>query len=78
MKTAIQELMDIVEMDYYNGVEISMKVFNNMLKEALVKEKAQIKTAWLAGAETCCADYKLPETDEDYYTETFTQIEPNF
>lgn len=76
MKTAIQELMDIVEMDYMNGVEISMKVFNNMLKEALVKEKAQIVEAYQKGTDVGINDGG--EDAENYYTETFTQIEPNF
>jgi hypothetical protein len=34
MKTAIQELIDIVEIDYNNGVEISMQVFQKMLLKA--------------------------------------------
>lgn len=40
--TAVQELIEIVEMDYNNGVEISMKVFHKMLTKALVKEKQQM------------------------------------
>jgi hypothetical protein len=48
MKTAIQELIDIVEMDYNNGVEISMRVFHGMLTKALEKEKQQIIDAYEA------------------------------
>lgn len=48
-KTAIIELMEIVDMDYNNGVEISMKVFYGMLKKALEAEKRQIIEAYEAG-----------------------------
>ena len=51
MKTAIQELIDIVEMDYNNGVEISMRVFYGMLIKALFKEKQQIIDAYDDGYE---------------------------
>lgn len=49
MKTAIQEMVDIVEMDYNNGVEISMKVFHGMLLKALFKEKQQVLDAYNQG-----------------------------
>jgi hypothetical protein len=39
MQTAIQEMISIVEMDFENGVEISMKVFHKMLLKAKEKEK---------------------------------------
>lgn len=31
----------------------------------------EIKKAWLGGSETCCADYPLPETPEDYYNQNY-------
>jgi len=51
MKTAIQELIDLVEMDYNNGVEISMSVFHGMLIKALFKERQQIVEAYDDGYE---------------------------
>lgn len=48
-KTAIQELMEIVDMDYQNGVQISMKAFYGMLKKALEKERQQIIDAHAKG-----------------------------
>jgi hypothetical protein len=33
-QTAVQEMINIVQMDMNNGVEISMSVFMNMLKKA--------------------------------------------
>lgn len=55
-KTAIQELLEIVEMDFNNGVEISMKVFHGMLKQALEKEREQIELAYV---EAVCSIYEL-------------------
>lgn len=49
MKTAIQEMVDIVEMDYQNGVEISMSVFHGMLLKGLFKERQQLIDAFTAG-----------------------------
>jgi len=76
-KTAIREMMDIVEMDYNNGVEISMRVFHGMLKTALEKEKEQIKIAYMDAA---CSIYGLevcPVDEQDaaecYYSEQFPQ-----
>jgi hypothetical protein len=40
-KTAIEQLISVVEMDYENGVEISMRVFHKMLLKALEIEKKQ-------------------------------------
>ena len=69
-KTAIQELIEVVEMDYNNGVEISMKVFHSMLTKALEKEKQQLKDAIKHGIwnnETV----NLEDYSEIYYNETF-------
>jgi len=41
MKTAVEEVMDIIEMEHNNGVEISQKVLWKMLLEAKEKEKQQ-------------------------------------
>lgn len=49
MKTAIQEMVDIVEMDFGNGVEISMRVFHGMLLKALFKERQQLSDAYNQG-----------------------------
>ena len=70
-KTAIQELIDIVEMDYKNGVEISMKVFHIMLTDAKEKEKQQIIDSNNAGYQAHRRD--IDQSAHDYYNETFKQ-----
>ena len=40
-KTAVKEMLDIVQMDFNNGVEISTGVVLSMLKKALGKETKQ-------------------------------------
>lgn len=42
MKTAIQSVMDIIEMEHNNGVEISQRVLWKMLNEAKKTEKQHI------------------------------------
>lgn len=49
MKTAIQEVMDIIEMEHNNGVEISQKLLWKMLLEAKEKEKQQIIKSYKYG-----------------------------
>jgi hypothetical protein len=45
-KTALQEMINIVQMDMNNGVEISMSVFMNMLKKAKdIEEQHNIDTS---------------------------------
>jgi len=77
MKTAIQELLEIVEMEYNNGVEISMKAFYGMLKGALEKEKQQIIEAYCR-AEDKSEFFEYEHrygreylTAEPYYDETY-------
>ena len=77
-KTAVQELLDIVEMDGNNEVEISMKVFHGMLKKALEKERKQIEDAYMAAV---CDIYELevcPPDEQDaansFYAETYKSI----
>ena len=48
-KTAIKEMLDIVQMDFSNGVEISTGVILGMLKKALKKEKQQLQEAFEKG-----------------------------
>jgi hypothetical protein len=72
MNTAIQELIQVVEMDYNNGVEISMKVFFKMLKDAQTKEQEQIYAAFVAGSER--GTKHIPFNCEQYYTQTFGQV----
>ena len=66
-QTAIQQLIGIVEMDYNNGVEISMKVFLKMLNDSKEMEKQQIidafEKAGLDGWNTTSAEY--------YYNDTY-------
>jgi hypothetical protein len=40
-KTVVQQVIDIVQMDFNNHVEISMSVFLGMLKTAKETEKQQ-------------------------------------
>jgi hypothetical protein len=78
-QTAVQEIMSIVEMDYNNGVEISMKVFYGMLQNALIKEREQIEEAYEQGYSDSQVEYagsleegKIYFTDfKHYYNETF-------
>lgn len=69
-KTAIQELIDIVEIDYNNGVEISMKVFYKMLTEAKETEKQQIKEAYRRGFVDGYVG-KEKNDPEQYYKENY-------
>jgi len=80
IKTAIEEIMDIVEMDAQNCVEISMRVFHKMLSEGLKKEKQQIKDAFNQGyrdgeldAESNTFDGDVSEFSNayDYYFQTY-------
>ena len=66
--TAIDELIQIVEMDYNNGVEISMKVFHKMLTDAKLKEKQQIIDACDYFGNLNGVD---KEDFEQYYSENF-------
>lgn len=68
-KTAIQELMEIVEMDANNGVEISMGVFYKMLQDALPKERQQIEEAFVAGDER--GTNNIPFNAEQYFNQTY-------
>ena len=71
--TAMQELIEIVEMDANNHVEISMRVFHKMLLDGLEKEKQQIIDAYTGGFNTGLSfDGKKPiVTSKDYYDQTF-------
>ena len=80
-KTAIQELMEIVEMDANNGVEISMRVFYKMLQDALPKERQQIEQAYNQGYREAEIDNGADIRDDisdyqnasNYYNQTYTQ-----
>ncbi len=73
MKTAIQQVMDEIEMEHNNGVEISQRALWKMLLEAKEKEKQQIIDAGNGGALIWIAKTnKLGQsTGEQYYNETF-------
>ena len=74
-QTVIQELIGIVEMDYENGVEISMKVFHKMLTKALKLEKKQIIDTHFNGQLIgMIYDESSASKSEDYYNQTFNQI----
>jgi hypothetical protein len=67
MQTAIQEMISIVEMDFENGVEISMKVFHKMLLKAKEKEKQQILSAWVDGGRMM----STAKNAEQYYNQNY-------
>lgn len=70
-ETAMQEIMNIVEMDYANGIEISMKVFYKMLSKGLRKEREQLIDAFDNGQanwDAKCQDYK---NGTEYFNNTF-------
>ena len=75
MKTAIQEVLDEIEIEHNNGVEISQKQLFKMLLKAKEKEKQQIIDAnnagWRANRK------KIDQNANDYYNETFENNEPN-
>lgn len=73
--TAMQELIEIVEMDANNHVGISMRVFHKMLLDGLEKEKQQIIDAYTDGCNAGLSfdGKKLIVTSKDYYNQTFKQ-----
>ena len=72
-QTAVQEMINIVQMDMNNGVEISMDVFMGMLKKAKEMEKKQIIdfAIWFNYTNTEYLSYE--QIIEQYYNETFKQ-----
>lgn len=74
MKTAIQEVMDEIEMEHNNGVEISQKQLWKMLLKAKEKEKEQITDATYSYINTDGVINKK-ELAEQYYNETFNSHE---
>ena len=70
-KTAIQQIIDIVEMDKSNGVEISMGVFLKMLKDGLKTEREQIWESFDAGSKR---GGEIPFNAEQYYDQEFISI----
>ena len=71
-QTAVQEMIDVVQMEMNNGVEISMRVFMGMLQKAKKMEKQQIMDAIKFGQNNhtvSIIDDK--KTAEKYYNETF-------
>jgi hypothetical protein len=64
MKTAIQELID----KFSNYDSEMIYIFKDEIKQALEKEKEQIKEAWIA------TDNKLQRlAAEEYYNQTYNQ-----
>lgn len=82
MKTSIDKIIDkvnfqieIVEMDFENGVEISMRVFHKMLKEIKTqcekekeKERKKAFEFWQGGIK--CTEEGGKSFDQ-YYNETY-------
>ncbi len=74
MKTAVQDVLDIIEMEHNNGVEISQRVLYKMLLEAKEKEKQQIIDAFVLSrtSDGCNWDKNdATETANGYYNETY-------
>ena len=69
--TAMQEIMNIVEMDYANGVEISMKVFYQMLSKGLKKERQQIQDAFDNGQANFNPITQYYKNGNEYFNDTF-------
>jgi len=70
MKSAVTEVMDIIEMEHNNGVEISQKVLWKMLLEAKEKEKRHIIKAFDNGVIEGAWGSKFKNA-EQYYKETY-------
>ena len=68
-QTAVQQLIGIVEMDYNNGVEISMKVFLKMLNDSKKMEKQQIIDA--VNWDSKSISENGIRKGEQYYNETY-------
>jgi len=81
MKTAMQELLGLVEQMFNNAktieIESSMNdVINIITQEGLPKEKEQIIDANIAGMEFIPVDpNRYQEDAEEYYNETFNTNE---
>ena len=73
MKTAVTEVMEIIEMEHNNGVEISQKMLWKMLLKAKEKEKHQIIDAHSKGQQWNKSGYN-PDVSEQYYKETYETI----
>jgi hypothetical protein len=72
-QTAIQEMINIIQMDMNNRVEISMDVFMGMLKKAKEVEKQQIIDAHGIKTKSINQDQAEIITGSQYYNRTFKQ-----
>lgn len=68
MKTAIQELIELIE----NG-ETRLDLIENHKQIWLEKEKEQIIKAHIDGFDHIVVDFKKQEYAEQYYNETYKQ-----
>lgn len=79
MKTAIQGVMDIIEMEHNNGVEIYQRVLWKMLNEAKKEEKQKIidayNSGWQYGFLANSSDLQPTKNSETYFSETYTTNE---
>ena len=72
-KTVVQQVIDIVQMDFNNHVEISMSVFLGMLKTAKETEKQQIMKAYSEGVYCNTIGNDNFDDESDYYNKTFSK-----
>ena len=74
-QTAVQEMIDVVQMEMNNGVEISMRVFMGMLQKAKKMEKQQIIDAsgagWSDGVLYSNGEIWNYQSPEHYYEEKY-------
>lgn len=63
--------LDIESMGSYVDKSLALKQAISIIKQHESEFEEEIKKAWLGGSETCCADYPLPETPEDYYNQNY-------
>lgn len=81
MKTAMQELLALVEQMFANAKTIEVEsamndVINIITQEGLIKEKEQIKKANLDGYVEGCKHFSFgtdPIPSEDYYNQKYNQ-----
>jgi hypothetical protein len=67
MKTAMQELIEYLEKDYYIN---ELTNFDNDKLQFLEKEKEQIKNAWYNGGINGMGLFEI-NTGEEYYNQTY-------
>jgi hypothetical protein len=71
MKSAVQELLEYVEIREESISDLDIMFIKAKIKELLNKEKEQIENAYLAGLRSDCPSGYGGSHAEYYYTETY-------